>query len=535
MLFPSETPLDADLLKPVAKSCNATKLRLIESLLGNGMKRPAHALNHVLVFLLALVMAGCTSIPLAVNEVALYRADENTIDVPGILPFAKERGAERITVFGIHGMGKTSPCYSAAVAAMLSRGRAGNTAGRGDSCRLIDATVMPVCLEGGFDVTGEGLHDGETIVIGDECRTGDAFDIERLYPEKSSVDSQRARRLYRFGLLAAYSFRVSYRDGSRPGVPVRYYAYWWQGDAEYLQLPYIREDLSEAYENERVTINKAIKRGVINDGLSDAALYLGSGGELMRDGTRNALCLMVLHLTGRVNGGAAVAAPCMRLRLTDGDAISDLGGSNIVLLTQSLGSRILFDSLDRFSSDNSKITADQAASIGQTILRNGPLVYMSANQLPLLGVSQISVTPFAPKRSGFRAAPAPAPAGGFFRQLLDRVEPAPADEEVIPSLAARSLGIEAASARDREPRIIAFYDPNDLLGYRAGDHLSDGDRKRIIEVTQRYAPPWIIFADPIAAHDASFDNDRGQQLVMCGAHRPSKDSQSIRINDECRG
>lgn len=492
---------------------------------------PFAARALVLSCLLA-VLGGCT--PLSIYDLSLdgdAKPDGNTI--PGLVSFAPvENKPRRVVVFGIHGMGDTEPCYGNTVADML----AGRDLGLGDtaqSCMIDHGRSMPVCLTDTFLLTGEGLGErGEKPrTIGDECAaSGNTYTLDDLLGRSGSKADRGTREMARFGTLTYH--RVETRLKTAHGVrtlEIDYYAYWWDGDAKELQLPHLSRDASPESARERVAFNDMLKQVLMDQGLADAALYAGAFGAVMRDGTRQALCLMIRDLRamddhdGAPPPSLSTANPCAGLG--KGDIAAAFKDRAVVLLAQSLGSRILFDSLSGMQKERdletytAKLfddTVTNAKLIADQIVAAGPLVYMSANQLPLLALSQVKVDPAQAVRS--TKEDTAGKEADFFSRLTN-VEPD----------AGRAM-FDPASARPA--RLVAFYDPNDMLGYRAGDHLTTDRQKGIYEVTQRYAAPYFFIAMPQNAHDKSFSNERGRRIVMCGAQRLANDR--LRLAPECR-
>lgn len=468
--------------------------------------------------------------------------------IPGILPSAANKQTRNITAFAIHGIGRTSACFADPILDMFSGERFRTRPVDDDLCdpRGVSVIAMPVCLATSYGVTGEAFvelgPDDEPRVIGKECgNASGASDI--LVGVRPGAVSDSPLRVARMGTLFRYSTEVTYVDGDglSYNLDATTYAYWWHGDANAIQAPFVGKDQSPERTQERVIANRELKRIVMNEGLVDAAFFLGSGGALLREGTQSALCRMVLDVEGVVPASELVRDPCQRL--TSVRDFTNLKRSQVVLLTQSLGSRILFDSMSGFRSDRpaSNLAAEiEARSIGDSILESGPLVYMSANQLPLLGVADVQITD---PRDSFRdRSLAVGEEPGFQEELEQRavvqtpsqvitaqgMVPVP---EPLPQAEPAKVG---AGKAPQQVSLVSFYDPNDLLGYPAGDHLPEERQRLYIDVQQRYAIPWFFFANPAAAHDKSFNRNRARRMILCGAQQEADNRLTLRMNADCR-
>lgn len=485
----------------------------------------------------AIVLAGCSSSPLSYSELSLYADPRDEISqlaakVPGIVPTTLQNEKEGIVAFGIHGMGRQTICQPSNVAEMFSNNfQEDDEIPIKTGCTVEPVSVMPVCLSQDYTLESEAYHDSflEVLHIGRECANTDGnFNFEDLTNDARNGEHSD-RRLSRFGILMHFKLEGSYRDfrGNPVNIPVDYFAYWWHGDADALQAPFTTADRDSSHKRERAPINQAIKSTVLNDGLVDAALLSGNAGKIMIEGTRGALCLMARILSSEnFKHETAVKQPCSHLNI---EGLRDaLRSKQLVLLSQSLGSRILFDALSPSLSGNRKCKpasvgdfSRTAASIADVINDNAPLLYMSANQLPLLGMSNLQIETDLDCDSAITIASRNQKNTNFFLRLADSAAEAN----------------RSSFYRDNAKvgtTIISFYDPNDILGYRAGLHLAQSVRENILEVTQRYAIPWFLFAWPPEAHDKSYDRDKGKQLVLCGAHRSKLDKPKLELNSDCR-
>ncbi|MEL7453165.1 MAG: hypothetical protein AAGJ50_07325, partial [Pseudomonadota bacterium] len=182
-------------------------------------------------------------------------------------------GKDRVTVFLIHGMGKTDKCFYHSSAEMLAR----------------DGTIASCPVE------ANEVEDTETIPI--------HLPGEYLYRWPYGANGGQDISLKSFGTV----YKTTIPHDATSGQPeIVQYAYYWHADAWPIQLQAIGCDLPEGEKSDRpparcssdaanrVLVNGLIKRIILNEGLSDATLYSGGFGEIIRAGTREAMCFVVL-------------------------------------------------------------------------------------------------------------------------------------------------------------------------------------------------------------------------------------------------
>src|SRR5262249_15598788 len=136
----------------------------------------------------------------------------------------------------------------------------------------------------------------------------------------------------------------------------------------------------------RVLANRLIKEQLLDRNLSDALLYAGTYGRVMRRGIAEGLCVA---LGGTKSSGGTL---CKWPQLAED---SGAPRTTYFLVTHSLGSRLLYDTLLGLTGADVTSTAgtfSQDEITDSTPFAEKPLVetgsvYMMANQLPMLGLA----------------------------------------------------------------------------------------------------------------------------------------------------
>lgn len=214
----------------------------------------------------------------------------------------------------------------------------------------------------------------------------------------------------------------------------------------------------------RARFNGGVKDKLLNDCLADALIYEGDSRATMRDAMIDTVS-QVLE-----------ADP-------DGDA-------PLVVVAESLGSKMLFDALSSMLESNQPRTL----ALGRQAARRLGLVFMAGNQLPILGLAE--QTPVA------RAMPAQDTLQRFLE--LRRRQPAPRAQTLA------RLGI------------IVFTDPNDVLAYRLLPARYAAPDVDVADVLVSNASTWLgLIENPLTAHLDYLANPDVGALIACG--HPQRD------------
>jgi len=226
------------------------------------------------------------------------------------------------------------------------------------------------------------------------------------------------------------------------------------------------QDRKTAFPYTRATLNGSLKTALVNDCLSDAVVYSGRHGDPIRAAMKQAVC--------RELGGKPLAGePC---DLTDAPPARPL-----VVITESLGSKVLFDAARAVYHDpGPNPGARRAMNERFASVRS---IFLMANQIPLLDIASPMGLPDTDP--GTDAAPEASSLG-----------------DMIGMVHAGQMAMFANTpASMAPPTVVAFTDPNDLLSYRLLPPVVDLARARLINVIGSNAATWLGFLErPDIAH-----------------------------------
>ncbi len=196
----------------------------------------------------------------------------------------------------------------------------------------------------------------------------------------------------------------------------------------------------------RATLNRELKRGLINDCLVDVVVLGGPNGNDVRDAMNETVCEA---LGGRFDG--------TRCEVSEGDSPAALA-----FVTESLASKLIFDAILR-TWNAAQANPDKAA-IGRLAnsLAAVRMMYMLANQVPLLDVA----------------------GGAALKAVLPGAAPARAHTSTADVFGLLSRARRLSPPATAPLTVVAFSDPNDLLSYRiVPQHLAEHFKEfRVINV-----------------------------------------------------
>ncbi len=291
-------------------------------------------------------------------------------------------------------------------------------------------------------------------------------DLLYYYPDDEGVGSP-ALRLYDYGSLKVYSY---------------HYSYW----------NTIREELNQ--NDASAKLNNEIKKLLVNGCLSDVTTYAGDKGADIRSKLLESLSL--------IN---------KRIEKTE----------NVILISSSLGSKVLADSLlldSKYSISNSLEDgsergpeikrADDYRLESKSLLMKTKTIFMASNQLALLYPLSLDKDKIDSRFSSPNRNEDMMQTPLFYAVSLILREPEPFDKKT--NVAPLS--------------IVAFNDPNDLLSYPVpGEVLTPKEpgndvNFNLYNIYVSNAWTWFdLFVNPVKTHTDYLKNDDVIELISCGS------------------
>jgi hypothetical protein len=213
---------------------------------------------------------------------------------------------------------------------------------------------------------------------------------------------------------------------------------------------------SPPYTLQRARLNARVKDWLIDDCIPDALIYQGVARDRIRSAMRDAIL--------QAAGDADPAAP-------------------LVVIAESLGSKILFDTLLEMTEQ-----PDTRGAAMQAVNRLAYLI-MAANQIPLLSLAD------QPLQNNMLAA-----GSDSLQKLLQKRR--------------------APDAQRRTPQrltLVAFTDPNDLLSYTLLKERYAEEGVAVHNVLVSNAPTWFgLIEMPDRAHIEYLENPDVGRMISCG-------------------
>lgn len=267
----------------------------------------------------------------------------------------------------------------------------------------------------------------------------------------------------------------------------------------------------------RMYANGLLKEDLMDRKLADALLYSGTYGKIIQRGVAEVLC----HVATKNNLDAQCTWPAA--------VPPDIAKSQYIFVTHSIGSRLMFDTIlnlknFRNATERNPFLHWLKPGADPTILANHiisktSVVYMMANQLPMLGLANLDPTvnsgdgpqPYAVDPKRMRSSQAFNSQDGTCATMLGQFSQAKQDTK----------------GTSEKLYIVSFNDTNDLLTWhippwytKAGQ--GTGECESNIELRNVFVQNsfrWLLFESPIAAHTAFFQNKDVWQAIACGGDK----------------
>lgn len=278
---------------------------------------------------------------------------------------------------------------------------------------------------------------------------------------------------------------------------VIYRVFWDEIMWENLQYAHVGQDdatgSSLAFASLRKKFNRSLKDKLVNFGFSDAVLYLGPAGEEMREAIRGAMCAAALDAAGLSFSEMGHEIDYVSVCNTANE--TNIRTDPFAFVTESLGSKIAHDLIRDVMTDNKETIHDEMVKSTQ--------IYMLANQIPLLGLSDISkTTSFGP--SNYEDFERPTIVA--FSEINDFLtyELVPFYEQLYKNSTSDPSYTDMMEDKFDRRKLI------DLLGFN------------VIDMRVEFSPPLIPlvkdFVDPLFAHNGHVQQPRIMEYILCGAN-----------------
>ena len=259
----------------------------------------------------------------------------------------------------------------------------------------------------------------------------------------------------------------------------------------------------------RAKLNGELKATLLNDCLSDAVIYAGYRGAPGADiqvSMQNAICAA---LDGTPTNGAC-----------DFPATYRHGSRRIVIVTASLGSRMVFDAISALKIEAERKGPNSLSAFDEAV---SPItqIYMLANQLPILALARPALVQAATNITTSNTTAS---------------YPTDPTASKTPAMATAVNVLSNARARHRERHradpqltttesklsLVAFTDPNDLLSYRLlpdDPAIVGADPKQVHVINSNGATYFGEVENPLTAHEGYDLNKDALRLLFGGSAR----------------
>lgn len=249
----------------------------------------------------------------------------------------------------------------------------------------------------------------------------------------------------------------------------------------------------------RATLNSILKSQLLNDCLSDAVIYAGYRGAELQAALQNAICA---SLDGTITNDTCEFPETYAH-----------GDRRIVIVTESLGSRMVFDAITTLKTE--------AENKGETALARfdaavSPItqIFMLANQLPIFALARPALNS-SDKPIGVESSPTPSMVTAL--SVLSKARVRHRSRQ-------RSKG--EAPTFEGQIGLVAFTDPNDLLSYRIppGDTAILRSGATVTNVITSNSDTYFWYVeDPYPAHTAYNQTNDVLRLLFGGSSRATSE------------
>lgn len=270
-----------------------------------------------------------------------------------------------------------------------------------------------------------------------------------------------------------------------------------------------------------VLINRELKSGLVDWGLSDVLMAVGPLGGILRDGVRQLMAKSAafdpISAAADPSGSGGIGKYDWKSQLSRDNALDQ----EFIGVTHSLGSYLLFNTLNpEFSSTSAEnlSAADAARKTAEEnairyIFERSSLMYFFANQLEMLEITNLESAPesmpAATKSRGLEPAPeVPTSPAQNFRSLVGRWKDYQSSFQA-------ALHPDDETHREKV-QVVAWSDPSDVITYRV-PKIGDVE---VVNLYVKNATRWLgLIESPRKAHD-NYAQNRDVLRVMFGESKP---------------
>lgn len=239
------------------------------------------------------------------------------------------------------------------------------------------------------------------------------------------------------------------------------------------------DEAKKTYPYRRARLNRMLKDTILDDCLSDAMIYQGKA----RDEISQQMQKAVLQAIATSGGSPTPMAAALHARAAE--AVPQ--DRPLIVVSESLGSKVAFDALDQLS--KRPTTAAAADRTWNRITQ----IFMGANQLPILALADRTLDGTVARAAG---------GNGYA-------------EDPIASLVQRRAA-QPSLAGVNPPRIVAFTDPNDLLSYILVPSANATGYSVTDVVVSNDSTLLGLVERPDTAHLGYRTNETVRRLMACG-------------------
>lgn len=253
----------------------------------------------------------------------------------------------------------------------------------------------------------------------------------------------------------------------------------------------------EAVRPQSVLINRILKDGLVDWGLTDVLLTTGQLDGILRDGIRQLMAKSAAFDPNAVGAGGTRQTYNWRAQPGNGKVLDQ----EFVGVTHSLGAYLFFNALNpdaphgsapAQSAEETVMASDEDSAV-QYIFKRTSLVYFFANQIELLEITNLEYgapTPGSVVPSNqVKPPPAPTSPAENFRALVTRWKQMQTDFQT-------GLHPNDETARTKL-QVVAWSDPSDVITFRV-PKIGDVD---VVNLYVKNAFRWFgLFESPNSAH-----------------------------------